>query len=151
MDLVLDAGPCIVGVESTILDVSTPHPHLLRHGGIAQEDLERRLGPLSQDLTPERVKAPGQLVSHYAPNAQVRLHKSWSMDQPPDALTLGFGQQTGTLTLSASGDLVEAASNLFGMLADLDAQAIGREIWVAPIPAVGLGRAINDRLQRAAA
>ena len=151
VDLVLDAGPCMVGVESTILDVSTPHPRLLRHGGIAQEDLERRLGPLSQDLTPERVKAPGQLVSHYAPNAQVRLHKSWSMDHPPHALTLGFGQQTGTLTLSATGDLIEAASNLFAMLADLDARANGRDIWVAPIPAVGLGRAINDRLQRAAA
>ena len=151
VDLVLDAGPCMVGVESTILDVSTPHPRLLRHGGIAQEDLERRLGPLSQDLTPERIKAPGQLVSHYAPNAQVRLHKSWSMDHPPHALTLGFGQQTGTLTLSASGDLIEAASNLFAMLADLDARANGRDIWVASIPAVGLGRAINDRLQRAAA
>lgn len=151
VDLVIDGGACSVGVESTIIDVSTPHPRLLRHGGIAQEDLERRIGTLSQDLTPERVKAPGQLVSHYAPNACVRLNQPWTSKQQPNALTLGFGHQEGTLTLSKDGDLVEAASNLFAMLATLDAQADGREIWVAPIPTNGLGMAINDRLQRAAA
>ena len=141
VDLVIDGGACSVGVESSIVDVSTPRPRLLRHGGIAQEDLESHLGPMSQDLTPERVKAPGQLISHYAPNARVRLNKSWKSEQDSNALTLGFGSQAGTLTLSTSGDLVEAASNLFAMLANLDAQANGREIWVAPIPTDGLGMA----------
>ncbi len=93
------------------------------------------------------ISAPGQLASHYAPKAHVRLNaESWKLGE----LSLGFGQMECTLNLSESADLVEAAANLFGHLHLLDAMK-GERIAVAPIPNAGLGAAINDRLQRAAA
>ncbi|SFR37557.1 L-threonylcarbamoyladenylate synthase [Litoreibacter janthinus] len=145
IDAVLDDGPCEVGVESTI--VATNPVRLLRPGGLPVEALEAAIGhPLPQDLNPDTPNAPGQLTSHYAPNARVALN------QREGALMLGFGAIDGQLNLSQSGDLHEAAANLFAMLRQMDALADdGQTINVAPIPMTGLGLAINDRLTRAAA
>ena len=147
IEAVLDGGPCPVGVESTILGL-TGTPTLLRHGGLAQERIEALLGhPLQQDTTPGKLTAPGQMASHYAPNAPIRLNATTSA---PDEVLLGFGPMGCTLNLSPTGSLTEAAANLFPHLHALDAQSAAT-IAVAPIPDTGLGRAINDRLRRAAA
>ncbi|WP_299646071.1 L-threonylcarbamoyladenylate synthase [uncultured Jannaschia sp.] len=150
VDAVLDGGPCAVGLESTILRTSPLA--LLRAGGLAAETIEARLGrPLPRDETPGRVQAPGQLASHYAPSIPVRLDVT---GHDPDAILIGFGPVAGDVTLSATGDLVEAAANLFDLLhvADARARAEGKaRIDLAPVPESGLGRAINDRLRRAAA
>lgn len=150
VDAVLDGGGCDVGLESTILR-ATPLA-LLREGGLAAEDIEAALGrPLPRDVTPGKVRAPGQLSSHYAPGRPVRLNVT---SPAPDAALLGFGPVTGDLSLSPAGDLTEAAANLFDHLHAIDALAAARgaaRIDVAPIPETGLGRAINDRLRRAAA
>ena len=145
---VLDGGPCMVGVESTILGLDGA-PTLLRPGGLPAEVLEAALGQPLQVHDPKAITAPGQLASHYAPNAPVRLA---AMTAAPDEILVGFGAVQGSLTLSASGDLVEAAASLFDMLRRADALALpGRRIAFAPVPETGLGRAINDRLRRAAA
>ena len=150
---VLDAGPCAVGVESTIVDCTGETPVLLRPGGLPAEALEQALGqPLARPqsaVNEVNPSAPGQLSSHYAPGKPLRLNQR---TLPPDALWLGFGLgcEGATLNLSPSADLREAAANLFTMLHTLDA-APGAAIAVAPIPNHGLGQAINDRLTRAAA
>jgi L-threonylcarbamoyladenylate synthase len=146
IEAVLDGGACPVGVESTIVGLDGP-PRLLRPGGLPVEAIEACLGhslaPIEPGASPT---APGQLASHYAPQAQVRLNASSSM---PGETLLGFGPVAGDLNLSPGGDLTEAAANLFHHLRLLDAK--GSRIAVAPIPETGLGRAINDRLRRAAA
>jgi L-threonylcarbamoyladenylate synthase len=146
---VLDGGPCAVGVESTILALDGP-PALLRPGGVAVEAIEAVLGaPLLMPGDPATPKAPGQLASHYAPEARVRLNASEARE---GEVLVGFGPIAGHLTLSASGDLLEAAANLFHFLREADALAgPGGAIAFAPVPETGLGRAINDRLRRAAA
>ncbi|MBH1973745.1 MAG: threonylcarbamoyl-AMP synthase [Rhodobacteraceae bacterium] len=147
---VIDGGACAVGVESTILGLADA-PALLRPGGVPVEALEAALGmhlPTGGDA--HKPNAPGQLASHYAPRALVRLDAA---DRAAGEVRIGFGPEgPADLTLSATGDLVEAAANLFHVLraADVLAGKDGR-IAVAPIPEVGLGRAINDRLRRAAA
>jgi L-threonylcarbamoyladenylate synthase len=145
---VLDAGPCAVGVESTILGWQDGAPVLLRPGGIAAERLETVLGrPLaSHHADPDAPTAPGQLISHYAPRASLRLQADSAR---PGELLIGFGPIKGDMTLSDSGDLAEAAARLFDLLHRADDQ--GRPIAVAPVPETGLGAAINDRLRRAAA
>ncbi len=143
---VLDDGPCPVGLESTIVGLASDTPTLLRAGGLPQEAIEAALGmPLAQSGSAE-VIAPGQLASHYAPRASVRLEADRAEN---DELFLGFGPMACDLNLSETGNLIEAAANLFGHLHHLD--ALHRPIAVAPIPQHGLGRAINDRLRRAAA
>lgn len=149
---VVDGGACAVGVESTILGFD-PVPTLLRPGGIPAEVLEACLGVrlAVQTYAAARPTAPGQLESHYAPMASVRL----GVTTPgPGEFWLGFGQATprADLNLSPSGDLVEAAANLFHYLREADLSAgPGGRIVIAPVPDHGLGRAINDRLRRAAA
>lgn len=147
--LILDGGPCSIGVESTVIDVSGPAPVLLRPGGLATETLERRIGPLakSSDGAP---RSPGMLKQHYAPSVTVRPN-AFAVE-PGEAL-LGFGPEAvdATLNLSPRGDLQEAAANLFAMLRRLDRPDLYSAIAVMPIPDAGLGRAINDRLRRAAA
>jgi L-threonylcarbamoyladenylate synthase len=142
---VLDDGPCTVGLESTILTLA-PTPTLLRAGGVPAEDIEALLGHRLSQPTTDTITAPGQLASHYAPRAAVRLNAD---DSRKDELFLGFGPMHCDLNLSPSADLTEAAANLFDHLHHLD--ALGKPIAVAPIPMVGLGVAINDRLSRAAA
>jgi L-threonylcarbamoyladenylate synthase len=149
IDAVLDGGPCTVGLESTIVGLADERPSLLRPGGLPAEAIEAALGT-SLAAAGAGISAPGQLPSHYAPTARLRL----DADLPrPGELWLGFGRTPGaTLNLSEAGDLQEAAANLFAHLRALDARAgPGQAIAVAPIPRRGLGRAINDRLARAAA
>ena len=144
---VLDGGPCRAGVESTILAVDGDEVVQLRAGALAREVIEAVVGrPVAVAKAGGKVQAPGMLASHYAPEASLRLNA----DAPHDGEAyLGFGARDGTLNLSPSGDLHEAARNLFAMLHELDETA--DRIAVAPIPHHGLGEAINDRLQRAAA
>ena len=144
---ILDDGACGVGLESTIIGLAGPEPVLLRPGGLAAEEVELVLGRrLAVRDVHDPLTAPGQLLSHYAPGAPVRLNA-----QSPGAgeLYLGFGPGACDLNLSEAGDLAEAAANLFGHLHRLD--ALGKPIAVAPIPQHGLGEAITDRLRRAAA
>lgn len=145
---VLDAGACPVGVESTIIGWVDGQPALLRPGGIATEAIQQALGQpvIRPAINPDAPSAPGQLTSHYAPRAGVRLN---AMAAQGEELLIGFGPIAGEMTLSASGDPTEAAANLFDLLHRAD-QA-GRPIAVAPVPDAGLGAAINDRLSRAAA
>lgn len=143
---VLDAGPCPVGVESTIVGWQDGRPVLLRPGGIPAEAIEAAIGqPLTPHHTdPHAPNAPGQLSSHYAPRATLRLNA----DPRPGETHLGFGRP-GPFSLSETGDLTQAAARLFDLLRRADAE--NRPISVAPIPDHGLGTAINDRLRRAAA
>ena len=152
IDLIIDAGPCKVGVESTIISCAG-EPTLLRPGGLPREAIERALGgPLAVASGDEEAPpAPGMLASHYAPKALLRLEADGA--QPGEAL-LAFGQTPEfsgpTLNLSPRGDLIEAATNLFSHLRALDAYGVKR-IAVMKVPHDGLGEAINDRLKRAAA
>lgn len=161
--LVLAGGKCHVGLESTVLDLTGEVPALLRHGAVTLEDLQRHLGEV-EDATQEtdKPKSPGQLLRHYAPVTPVRLNAvdvkkgeallafgslkfmgieggGWAKDLPDDRLA----------NLSPDGDLGEAAANLFSMLHRLDAAGC-LKIAVMNIPDEGMGRAINDRLNRAA-
>ncbi len=147
IDAVVDGGACKVGLESTIV-ATGPRPSLLRAGGIPLEALEACLGAsLARPDDPISPQAPGQLASHYAPSGQLRLN----VDVPgKDEVLLGFGPVEASLNLSVSGDLLEAASRLFSCLHELDAMGAAK-IAVSPIPELGLGLAINDRLRRAAA
>ncbi len=148
IEAVLDGGPCAVGVESTILALSPPT--LLRPGGLPLEAIEACLGqPVASGGSAEKPSAPGQLASHYAPAASLRLD---ALRKHPGEVLIGFGPVAAPLSLSPSGDLIEAAANLFHMLREADRRAgPGGRIAMAPIPQHGLGRAINDRLTRAAA
>ena len=148
--IILDGGPCRIGVESTVVDLSGGEAVLLRPGGVPVEVLEEALG---QTLTTTqnddgRPRAPGMAGPHYRPSIPLRLDASRA--RSGEAL-LGFGPtDSATLNLSASGDLREAAANLFSHLHTLDDGRFSA-IAVMPIPERGLGRAINDRLRRAAA
>jgi L-threonylcarbamoyladenylate synthase len=145
---VLDGGPCERGVESTIVALSGGRAVQLRPGAVARQEIETALGrPVEIAGADAPVAAPGMLASHYAPRARVRLD---AVAAEPGEVLLGFGAVDGARNLSPSGDLREAARNLFAMLHALDA-AGAEAIAVAPIPAEGLGEAINDRLRRAAA
>lgn len=153
--LVVDGGATPVGVESTIVKVEGGEVRLLRPGGVSTEEIERVTGRPVVRGHGGRVEAPGMLASHYAPNAKVRLDAETVL--PGEAL-LAFGDYrradgapaVPTLNLSPSGDLREAARNLFSYLQRLDGTGAAT-IAVQPIPVGGLGEAINDRLRRAAA
>jgi L-threonylcarbamoyladenylate synthase len=158
---VLDSGPCAVGVESTVLDLTGPRPVLLRPGGVTAEAIEAAAGPIGRPIPPAAAEAarglrsPGLLVSHYAPSLPVRLQ---AVAAGADEALLAFGPPLPgaglAFNLSEAGDLAEAASRLFGGLRWLDAEAtrLGlARIAAMAVPATGLGLAINDRLQRAAA
>ncbi|MGQ0483956.1 MAG: L-threonylcarbamoyladenylate synthase [Hyphomicrobiales bacterium] len=147
--IVLDGGRCKVGVESTVVSFLERRPAILRPGGVSRRDIEAAIGtPVDVEARAARPHAPGQLASHYAPRAALRLHA----DGPRNGeVYLGFGARDfGPYNLSPKGDLVEAAANLFRLLHDIDATG-AEKIAVAPIPHHGLGDAINDRLMRAAA
>ena len=154
LSLILDGGRTPVGVESTVLDLSGEAPALLRPGGVTIEELEALLGPIATASGAEAgpLRSPGQLASHYTPILPLRLDVTEA--RPGEAL-LAFGPDAPPgfaemLWLSRSGDLAEAAANLFAMLRRLD-RSVFSGIAVMPIPEHGLGRAINDRLRRAAA
>jgi L-threonylcarbamoyladenylate synthase len=160
IDLVLDGGPSPVGLESTIV-ACIGEPTLLRPGGLPRANIERVLGhpladsPINATDKDEAPLAPGQLASHYAPRTPLRLNArnvvageallAFGEPLPP-----GTGHAISVLNLSPGADMIEAAANLFSYLRALDALG-ARAIGVMPIPQSGLGEAINDRLQRAAA
>jgi L-threonylcarbamoyladenylate synthase len=156
IDLIIDGGPTAVGVESTII-ACLGEPALLRPGGVPREAIERALKrPLaSMETNNDAPLAPGLLISHYAPRTPIRLNAS---TVGPEECLLAFGPNLAegaeraerVLDLSPRGDLVEAAANLFSHLRALDA-AGAQAIAVMPVPHEGLGEAINDRLERAAA
>lgn len=158
---VLDSGACKVGVESTVLDLAAGRPFMLRPGGVPLADLEDAIGPVGRGITPlaaeapRTLRSPGLLVSHYAPLLPVRLG---AVAAGPDEALLAFGPPSSggacMFQLSERGDLVEAASRLFAGLRWLDNEGarlgmVG--IAAMPVPLDGLGLAINDRLERAAA
>ena len=148
---VLDGGPCRIGVESTVVDLSNRTPLLLRPGGVAVEELEPLLGPLAAPTQGEAPRSPGMLASHYAPSLPLRLNAT---TVAANEALLAFGEiaPAGAATmrwLSKSGDVDEAAAKLFALLRELDRPDFSA-IAVMSIPERGLGRAINDRLRRAA-
>ena len=145
IDMVLDGGASDVGLESTVIDVRGPHPILLRLGTITQNQIAAIWPGIEMGGSEGKPVSPGQLLRHYAPDATLRLNVT--KPEPGEAF-LGFGPGETTLNLSPSGDLTEAATNLFAMLRRLDADYT--RIAVAPIPDEGIGAAINDRLTRAA-
>jgi L-threonylcarbamoyladenylate synthase len=153
VEFVVDGGACPVGVESTVLSLLEDRPRILRPGAVTAEALSQmmkepvQIEPGADDATAPR--SPGRLLSHYAPTLPVRLEAASA--EPGEAL-LGFGPTAPkeALNLSPTGDLQEAAANLFAMLRQLD-DPKRRAIAVMPVPQTGLGIAINDRLRRAAA
>jgi L-threonylcarbamoyladenylate synthase len=152
VDLILDAGPCAVGIESTVVDLCRERPRLLRPGAVTLEQLRAELGEIEIGGDEARPSSPGQLASHYAPERPLRLDAT---EVGPDEALLAFGPAPlegalVTRNLSPSGDLIEAAAHLFAYLRELDRSG-ARAIAAMPVPEEGLGRAINDRLRRAAA
>ena len=157
IELILDGGASRVGLESTILKVIDGTIHLLRPGGLDVSDVEKLTGfaVVRPKGAGAAIEAPGMLASHYAPDAGVRLNAS---EIAPGEALIRFGGKTVpgeesaaiVLDLSPTGDLREAAANLFGYMQKADATG-ARSIAFSPIPAKGLGEAINDRLERAAA
>ena len=153
LSLILDGGPCRCGIESTILDLSGKPASVLRPGWVTADAIARALGEpvLSAAATdpPDRPPAPGMLRRHYAPGRPLRLN---ALATQPDEVLIGFGPEAPAdcVNLSRAGDLAEAAANLFATLRALDRPDVAA-IAVMPIPDEGLGRAINDRLIRAAA
>jgi len=146
--MILDAGPCTIGVESTILDMTHNQIVVLRAGGLATEKIEDFLGEkvAFSDGNPNKPSSPGQLLKHYAPKYTTRIN----IEKPePDEFFIGFGKLTGDLNLSPTGNLQEAAANLFLMMHQAEEQLHKTKIAIAPIPNIGLGRAINDRIKRA--
>jgi L-threonylcarbamoyladenylate synthase len=161
IDAVLDTGPATIGLESTVLDLTGLTPFLLRPGGIPAEAIEALIGPIGRGITPcageppRGLRSPGLLASHYAPTLPLRLNATSTA--PTEAL-LAFGPPLPgaalTANLSETANLAEAAANLFAALRHLDTEGARLAltfIAAMPIPTTGLGAAINDRLQRAAA
>jgi L-threonylcarbamoyladenylate synthase len=160
INYILDGGPCQIGLESTIIDFSQKTPKILRTGGFSLEAIEELLGEkvLLAAHSSSRPQAPGMLESHYAPLRPVVLEDWAKLEARPKQENTGWLLFNRTLpnqnpknqiVLSKSGDLNEAARNLFAGLRAFDEMPINK-IYAAPVPDVGLGRAINDRLRRAA-
>lgn len=155
MDLpILDGGPCVGGLESTVIGFQEDRPILLRAGCLAVEDIDKIIGFCVKDATTEGSKtapaSPGMLIRHYAPSTPLVINAN-SVNKSEAWLGFGPGAIPGlpkaSKNLSSAGDVVEAAANLFRYLRELDS-AGASAISVAPIPMIGLGRAINDRLHR---
>ncbi|WP_159979825.1 MULTISPECIES: L-threonylcarbamoyladenylate synthase [unclassified Novosphingobium] len=148
VDAVVDGGACEAGLESTIVALREDGRwQVLRPGPITEARIEAILGVPSEPVTSHEIEAPGQLASHYAPGKPVRLG---AVSAETDEFHIGFGVVAGHATLSASGDLIEAAARLYSLLHE-GAAAPQPRIAIAPIPDSDIGAAINDRLRRAAA
>lgn len=150
VDMILDGGDCMRGIESTIVTFDEDGVIILRPGSITKDMLENACSAKVRNFiaSPEStITAPGQLSSHYAPNAEVRLNAT---SKNAGDYLIGFGDIRGDTSLSETGDLIEAASNLFKALREAD-KTDAKTIAIAPIPKQGIGIAINDRLDRAAA
>lgn len=145
--MILDGGPCSVGVESTVLLVTDKKPVMLRYGGLSVDDIEALVGPIIRpEKDPDAPQSPGQMKSHYAPSIPLRMN---AIEAEEGEALLGFGKTSNAvLNLSEKEDLKEAAANLFSMMRQLD-NGKYKGIAVMPVPMKGLGLAINDRLKRA--
>lgn len=149
VNMILDGGACQVGVESTIVDVTGKDVVLLRAGGVSVEDLEEFLNEkvLISHGNPDLPSSPGQMLKHYAPKHNLRINAETVAE---DEFLIGFGNvNNAQLNLSPSGDLCEAASNLFAYLRQADETSTYQRLAMSPIPETGLGLAINDRIKRA--
>ena len=148
LTLILDGGPCALGLESTVVDLTTKRPVLLRPGSITNEEIGTAIGPIATATQHSKIKSPGMLDRHYAPKASLRLNVNAPVD---GEVLVGFGPLApdGAVNLSPAGDLLEAATNFFSTLRELDS-AGNKKLAIMPIPTSGLGLAINDRLKRAA-
>ncbi|MBU2219141.1 threonylcarbamoyl-AMP synthase [Patescibacteria group bacterium] len=154
-DLILDAGKCPVGVESTVLSLVGEKPVLLRHGGLPLEEIEKVIGKVARKSKRKKIQSPGQLARHYSPKTPLKIIKS--SDQIPHNENIGillFQKPAVKINaqaveiLSENGDLREAAANLFSALHRLDESGV-KIIYAEPVPEFGLGQAIMDRLRRA--
>ncbi len=148
--IILDGGPCRVGVESTIIDVTGPNVVMLRAGGVSLEELEDFLNEkiIISHGNPNLPSAPGQLLKHYAPAHSLRINALYKQEKE---FLIGFGRvKDADLNLSPKGDLQEAAANLFAYMRRADELAGVKSLAMSPIPETGLGLAINDRIRRAA-
>jgi Sua5/YciO/YrdC/YwlC family protein len=167
VDIIVDGGPCAVGVESTVLDMTVDPPHILRPGGMPAEAIEAVIGPIDKSPAPEAASvaqaSPGLLKSHYAPRTPLYLVPQGAIaaarpagrcaalllgPASPESLAVTAGRFALTRYLSTSGDLVEAAAGLFLALHELDSGGFA-QIWGEYAPNFGLGPAINDRLYKA--
>ncbi|MGD9649905.1 MAG: L-threonylcarbamoyladenylate synthase [Dongiaceae bacterium] len=149
--MILDGGPCEIGLESTVLDLSEAKPRILRAGFVTKEEIESLIGPVTAAQDGDQIKSPGMMLKHYAPKTPLRL----TIDQPKNNEgLLAFGKNIpsgfkAVKNLSESGNLIEAAANLFAHLHELDQMNLN-SIAAMKAPNEGLGIAINDRLKRAA-
>ena len=151
VDMILDGGPCKIGVETTIIDLTTPHMVMLRAGGLSKEELEEYTGEkvYISHGDPNKPSAPGQLLKHYAPRMPMRINVS-EEDVKEDEFFIGFGKvKRANLNLSPSSNLNEAAANLFAYMREAETHQEYKGIAMSPIPQTGLGLAINDRIRRA--
>lgn len=151
VDMILDGGPCKIGVETTIIDLTTPEMVMLRAGGLSKEEIESFTGEkvVVSHGDPNKPSAPGQLLKHYAPRMPMRINVAQE-DVRPDEFYIGFGGvKNAHLNLSPSGSLNEAAANLFAYMRLAETHTEYRGIAMSPIPETGLGLAINDRIRRA--
>ena len=144
---ILDGGPCLLGLESTVIDFSGAIPTILRPGSITRQDIEKVVGEITLDTGKRPIVAPGMMARHYAPSAKLRLN---AKTKKRGEILVGFGPEApqDCMNLSPTGNLREAAANLFFTLRELDKRNI-IEAAIMPIPETGLGVAINDRLRRA--
>ena len=147
---IIDGGACPVGLESTVSDLSTDTPTLLRPGGVTHDQIETVIGPISraEPDQPDQPRSPGMLSRHYAPKVPLTLNAT---EAQSGEVLIGFGPSAPVRcrNLSPSGDLQEAAANLFALMREVDAEE-PTGIAIMPLPETGLGLAINDRLRRAA-
>lgn len=149
LDIILDGGPCRAGLESTVLDLTADTARILRPGLVSADAIAALIGDVEDHVGQSgAILAPGQLDKHYAPSLPVRLNADTAKEG--EALITFGDAQGATFNLSPTGDLTEAAANLFRALRQLDDPVQYTGLAVAPIPNTGIGRAINDRLRRAA-
>ena len=148
IDLIIDNGDCEYGIESTIIDVRSNKVKILREGSITKENIFDCLNQNIEDYNDSKIISPGQLDKHYAPKAIIRMN----IEEPEkDEFYISFGYDLSsaqTINLSKDSDLNEAAKKLYSTLRKIDDMGI-KKVAVAPIPNIGIGRAINDRLARA--
>lgn len=151
VDMILDGGPCAIGVETTIVDLTGKNMVILRAGGLPKEELEAFTGEkvYLSDGNPDKPSAPGQLLKHYAPRLPLRINVD-EKDVRPGEFFIGFGNvRSARLNLSPRADLREAAANLFAYMREAEKNSEFTGIAISPIPENGLGLAINDRIRRA--
>ena len=150
VEMIIDGGACKVGVESTIIDLTTKQVVLLRAGGLAKEDIEDFLGEtvITSNGNPNLPSSPGQMLKHYAPKLPTRINVTPD-NKKDEEFYIGFGKMDCNINLSCDGNLTEAAANLFAYMHIAEEQTEYPSIAIAPIPEIGIGLAINDRIRRA--